>query len=68
MIYERTEETVNEKTGVRRAVTVKRVTPGDWRGQFALLERMDRLAAARADAAPTGARPEGQGGKEMDCL
>ena len=70
VIEERTEETFNEKTGVRRVVTVRRLTPGDWRGHFALLDRMDKLAAARTDqAAPTGARPEeGQGGKGMDSL
>ena len=69
-IEERTEETFNEKTGVRRVVTVRRLTPGDWRGHFALLDRMDKLAAARTDpATPTGARPpERQGGKGMDFL
>ena len=68
VIEERTEETVNEKTGVRRVVTVRRLTPGDWRGHFALLDRMDKLAAARSEPrSPTGARPpEGQGGKGMD--
>ena len=68
MIEERTEETVNEKTGGRRVVTVRRLTPGDWRGHFALLDRMDKLAAARSEPqSPTGARPpEGQGGQGMD--
>ena len=32
VIEERTEETFNEKTGVRRVVMVRRLTPGDWRG------------------------------------
>ena len=68
VIEERTEETVNEKTGGRRVVTVRRLTPGDWRGHFALLDRMDKLAAARSELqSPTGARPpEGQGGQGMD--
>ena len=68
VIEERTEEMFNEKTGVRRVVTVRRLTPGDWRGHFALLDRMDKLAAARSEPqSPTGARPpEGQGGKGMD--
>ena len=46
VIEERTEETFNEKTGVRSVVTVKRLAPGDWRGHFALLDRMDKLAVA----------------------
>ena len=62
VIEERTEEAFNEKTGVRRVVTVRRLTPGDWRGHAYLLDRTDRLAAARADASePAGARPAGGG-------
>ena len=70
VIEERTEETVNEKTGGRRVVTVRRLTPGDWRGHFALLDRMDKLVARTEPIAPTGARPpaEGQGGQGMDFL
>ena len=59
VIEERTEETFNEKTGVRRVVTTRRLTPGDWRGHFALLDRMDKLAAARTEPA--------QGGKGRLC-
>ena len=69
MIYERTEETENPKTGLKRVVTERRLAPGDWRGHAYLQDRMDRLNAPREAVTPTEARPpEGQGGKGMDFL
>ena len=69
VIEERTEETFNEKTGVRRVVTVRRLTPPDWRGHAYLRDRLDKVTVATESSQPTGARPaEGQGGQGMDFL
>ena len=67
VIEETTEETINEKTGVRRIVTRRRLTAPDYRARLALVERLDKLPT-RSFTPPTGARPEGQGDKDWDFL
>jgi hypothetical protein len=68
VIEETIEETFNEKTGVRRVVTRRRLTAADWRARMALVERLDKFPAYSAPLR-TGARPaEGQGGEDMDFL
>lgn len=71
LVFEKSDETVNEKTGTKRTVTEKRLAPPDWQADAWLLERRDpdrwgRRARFELPVVP-GAGPA-SGGKIPDFL